>query len=71
MRVLVTGSDGFLGCLVTPQLMAEGHEVVGLDTLLQGGLVVPWAGIGMVIDVDVLLAERARRSNPIRLAAKA
>lgn len=32
MRVLVTGSDGYLGCLLTPQLMAEGHEVVGLDT---------------------------------------
>jgi nucleoside-diphosphate-sugar epimerase len=32
MRVLVTGSDGYLGCLLTPQLMAKGHEVVGLDT---------------------------------------
>lgn len=32
MRILVTGSDGYLGCLLTPQLMAEGHDVVGLDT---------------------------------------
>ena len=32
MRVLVTGSDGYLGCLLTPQLMADGHDVVGLDT---------------------------------------
>jgi nucleoside-diphosphate-sugar epimerase len=32
MRVLVTGTDGYLGCLLAPQLMADGHEVVGLDT---------------------------------------
>lgn len=32
MRILVTGSDGYLGSLLTPQLMAEDHEVVGLDT---------------------------------------
>jgi nucleoside-diphosphate-sugar epimerase len=32
MKVLVTGSDGYLGCLLTPQLMADGHDVVGLDT---------------------------------------
>ncbi|MGV0835536.1 NAD-dependent epimerase/dehydratase family protein [Mycolicibacterium thermoresistibile] len=32
MRILVTGSDGYLGCLLTPLLIADGHEVVGLDT---------------------------------------
>jgi nucleoside-diphosphate-sugar epimerase len=32
MRILVTGADGYLGCLLTPQLMADGHDVVGLDT---------------------------------------
>jgi nucleoside-diphosphate-sugar epimerase len=32
MRVLVTGSDGYLGSLLTPALMRVGHEVVGLDT---------------------------------------
>ncbi|WP_123028242.1 NAD-dependent epimerase/dehydratase family protein [Mycolicibacterium stellerae] len=32
MRIFVTGSDGYLGSLLTPQLMAEGHDVVGLDT---------------------------------------
>jgi nucleoside-diphosphate-sugar epimerase len=32
MRVLVTGSDGYLGSLLTPALMRSGHEVVGLDT---------------------------------------
>lgn len=32
MRILVTGTDGYLGCLLAPALMADGHEVVGLDT---------------------------------------
>ena len=32
MRVLVTGTDGYLGSLLAPLLLADGHEVVGLDT---------------------------------------
>ncbi len=32
MRVLVTGTEGYLGCLLVPTLMAQGHEVIGLDT---------------------------------------
>ncbi len=32
MRVLVTGTDGYLGCLVAADLLREGHEVVGVDT---------------------------------------
>ncbi|WP_250280011.1 SDR family oxidoreductase, partial [Frankia sp. Cppng1_Ct_nod] len=32
MKVLVTGTEGYLGCLVAPELMRAGHEVVGLDT---------------------------------------
>lgn len=32
MRVLVTGTEGYLGCLLVPTLVAEGHDVVGLDT---------------------------------------
>lgn len=31
MRVLLTGSDGYLGAVVGPMLSAAGHEVVGLD----------------------------------------
>ncbi len=32
MRVLVTGNQGYIGTILTPMLIAEGHEVVGLDT---------------------------------------
>lgn len=32
MRVLVTGTEGYLGCLLTPVLLEDGHDVVGLDT---------------------------------------
>ncbi|UYN96176.1 MAG: SDR family oxidoreductase [Enhydrobacter sp.] len=31
-RVLVTGADGFIGSVMTPRLLAEGFDVVGLDT---------------------------------------
>lgn len=32
MRVLVTGSEGYIGTILSPYLMARGHEVVGVDT---------------------------------------
>ncbi|MDH5238248.1 MAG: NAD-dependent epimerase/dehydratase family protein, partial [Acidimicrobiia bacterium] len=32
MRILVTGTEGYLGSVLAPRLMAAGHEVVGLDT---------------------------------------
>lgn len=32
MKILVTGTEGYLGSLVGPVLEASGHEVVGLDT---------------------------------------
>ncbi|MCK9518171.1 MAG: SDR family oxidoreductase [Dehalococcoidia bacterium] len=32
MKVLVTGHEGYIGCILTPMLTASGHEVVGLDS---------------------------------------
>lgn len=32
MNVFVTGTDGYLGCLMAPELMKAGHQVTGLDT---------------------------------------
>lgn len=32
MRILVTGHQGYIGAVLTPMLLAEGHAVVGLDS---------------------------------------
>ena len=32
MKVLVTGHDGYIGCVLVPMLQKHGHEVVGLDS---------------------------------------
>lgn len=32
MRICVTGSEGYLGSLVAPELLRHGHDVIGLDT---------------------------------------
>lgn len=37
MKVLLTGHDGFIGAVMAPWLVARGHQVVGLDSLLFSG----------------------------------
>ena len=32
MKVLVTGHLGYIGCVLTPMLVARGHDVHGLDS---------------------------------------
>jgi len=32
MKVLVTGTEGYLGCLFAPLLLERGHEVIAVDT---------------------------------------
>jgi nucleoside-diphosphate-sugar epimerase len=32
MKVVVTGTEGYLGCLLAPTLVDEGHDVLGVDT---------------------------------------
>jgi nucleoside-diphosphate-sugar epimerase len=34
MRVLVTGHNGYIGCILIPLLQSAGHDVVGLDNYL-------------------------------------
>ncbi len=36
MRVLVTGSEGYIGCLLPPLLAERGHEPIGVDTGFYG-----------------------------------
>lgn len=37
MKILVTGHDGYIGCVLVPILLAAGHDVTGLDTFLYEG----------------------------------
>jgi nucleoside-diphosphate-sugar epimerase len=34
MRILVTGSDGYIGAMLVPMLLEAGHEPIGLDSML-------------------------------------
>lgn len=36
MRVLLTGAAGFIGSHLTDRLIAEGHEVIGMDNFITG-----------------------------------
>ncbi len=38
MRVLITGAAGFLGSHLTDAILAEGHDVLGVDNLCTGSL---------------------------------
>jgi nucleoside-diphosphate-sugar epimerase len=32
MKLLITGVEGYIGCILAPLLQARGHDIVGLDT---------------------------------------
>lgn len=58
MRIFLTGATGFIGTAISAQLIAAGHEVVGLTRSQQGAEVLAAAGIepfyGDIADVDSL-----------------
>lgn len=54
MRVLLTGHEGYIGCLLAPMLTEAGHDVVGLDTnLFTDGNLGPAAAKIPTINKDV------------------
>lgn len=54
MKVLVTGAVGFLGSHIADRLGAQGHEIIGIDTLLTGRRE-NWQGDLLLDRVDGLL----------------
>lgn len=61
MRVLVTGGAGYIGSVVTEELVRDGHEVVVYDSLYKGhrGAVVEGA---QFVEADLMDGERLRRA---------
>ena len=61
MRVLVTGGAGYIGSVVTEELVKDGHEVVVYDNLSKGhrGAVVDGADF---VEADLLDADRLRQT---------
>ena len=38
MRIFLSGAAGFLGSTLTDRLLAEGHQVIGLDNFITGDM---------------------------------
>ncbi|HEX8181015.1 MAG TPA: UDP-glucose 4-epimerase GalE [Pyrinomonadaceae bacterium] len=61
MRVLVTGGAGYIGSVVTEELVKDGHEVVVYDSLYKGHRGAVVAGARLVA-ADLLDGETLRRT---------
>ncbi len=60
MKILVTGSKGYIGTVMAPMMVAAGHEVVGVDTdFYRRSTFGPWAEAIRTIAKDVRALEAA------------
>ena len=60
MRILLTGSRGYIGAVMAPLLVEAGHDVVGLDTdLYRRSTFGPWREAIRTIERDVRTVETA------------
>lgn len=55
MRLLVTGTEGYLGNLLAPVLMDAGHDVIGVDTgfYREGWLYHPGYSTAKTLEIDI------------------
>jgi nucleoside-diphosphate-sugar epimerase len=58
MRILLTGSRGYIGTVMAPMMVQSGHEVVGLDTdLYRRSTFGPWRESIRTLEKDVRAVE--------------
>jgi nucleoside-diphosphate-sugar epimerase len=60
-KVLITGGAGYVGTLLTPQLLAEGHDVVVYDTCWYGQFLEPHPRLTL-IEADIRETDRFRHA---------